>query len=61
MAQSGHGSQGQRVQVKVFDVATGQEVHSAETVIGPGVIPTFCCCSTCHVPVFNSLQQARQP
>jgi hypothetical protein len=49
MAQSQQGSQGQRVQVKVFDVATGAEVHSAETTVLPGRPVGFCSCSSCHV------------
>lgn len=49
MAQSERGSQGQRVQIKVFDVATGAETHSAETTVLPGGPVGFCCSSTCHV------------
>jgi hypothetical protein len=54
MAQSERGSQGQRIQIKVIDVATGQETHSSETTIifRPGC--TCCCCD----PVFSAVQAA---
>jgi hypothetical protein len=55
MAQSDQGSQGQRVQIKVIDVATGTETHSSETTILPRPGCSTCCCSD---PVLSTLQAA---
>jgi len=45
MAQAEQGKK-QRVQVKVFDVATGEEQFSSETITSVVVSPFCCSCST---------------
>jgi hypothetical protein len=63
MAQSGS-SRGQRVQVRVIDVATGEEQVSGELTVLPGHCSWGCCC--CNWPVVtppprvNNLPQARE-
>jgi hypothetical protein len=54
MAQTDRGSQGQRIQIKIIDAATGQETHSSETVIRPRPGCTCCCCD----PVLSAVQAA---
>jgi hypothetical protein len=55
MAQTQPARHRRRVQVKVFDVDTGEERYSSETIIENGILPpTYCSCSSCSTHLFQA-------